>query len=244
MKVIVTYIYPGSLTAKGSQYACRFVDSYLKHPPGMEHETVVVLNATKLTPVLSHLFGHLQNVRYLEHDDSGWDIGAFQLASRKNPDAHMMAFFGTSVYFMNQNWLRRMVEAYMRHGPGLYGVMGNRGDIPIGVYPHIRTTGFFMQPDLLNKFPYIVKEQKQRYEFEHGRTCLSNWVKAQGLPLIVVTKDGEYYWKDWDSIPNGYHRGDQSALLCGDRMNDPPFYPYEKRKNPKAQMVGGQLVMK
>lgn len=225
MKPIIVYVYPGDVVPISSDYAWRFVASYREHPPGLDHETIVVLNKTKLSSGVKFIFGFLPNVRYLSHDDSGWDIGAFQKASSLNANADLMVFFGTSIYFKNNNWLRIMVNAYEEHGDGLYGCMGNRGDLPVGVWPHIRTTGFWLRPALFNQYPRKITIPQQRYAFEHGKQCLTSWITNQGLPALVVATNGVYEWKDWDLVPNGYRRGDQSALLCGDRITDIPMNP-------------------
>lgn len=233
-KPVIVYVYPGDVIPKSWQYAVRFIRSYRENPPGMDHESIVVLNKTKNNPLLQFLFGFLQGVRFLDHDDSGWDIGAYQAAARAYPNADLMVFFGTSTHLTQPGWLVRMVNAHSRHGPGIYGCMGNRGDIPIGVYPHIRTTGFWIKPSLFNRYPVRVTTPQQRYPFEHGKNCLTAWVSAQKLPVLVVTSNGEYEWKDWDRIPNGYRQGDESALLCKDRINELPYLRRQPPKTPNA----------
>lgn len=225
MKPIIVYVYPNpKLVEKAQDYALRFIETYHQRPPGIEHETIVTLNALKVNSELKCLFSSLQKVRFLEHDDSGWDIGAFQRASGENPNADLMVFFGTSVYLKNSGWLIRMVNAAKKYGDGLYGCMGNSGIPTHKVYPHVRTTGFWIKPSLMNKYPHRITRADQRYEFEHGRTCLAEWLRKEGYPTWVVTANGEYARNAWDSIPNGYHRGDQSAMLCGDRLTCPPYY--------------------
>lgn len=228
MKPIIVYVYPGDVIPKSVDYAWRFVASYRRFPPGMEHETVVVLNNTRLTQGVRFIFNYLQNVSYLEHDDSGWDIGAYQKASRTYPNADMMVFFGTSVYFKNPNWLEIMAGAFHQYGNGLYGCMGDGGNLTSHVYAHIRTTGFWLKPSLFNLYPKRINAAQFRYAFEHGRNCLTSWVRAQGLPTYVVTTRGVYPPKDWNYIPEGYRNGEESALLCADRMNPISERLYER----------------
>jgi hypothetical protein len=117
-----------------------------------------------------------------------------------------------------------MAGAFQKHGNALYGSMGNAGDASVKVFPHIRTTGFWLSPTLFNAYPTVINKPEQRYPFEHGPNCLTEWVKSQGLKALIATWSGEYETGQWDSIPNGFHRGDQSALLTGDRVTDPPYY--------------------
>lgn len=201
----------------------RFAASYRQNPPGISSHTVIVCNGSNPTKHTHELFDFM-SPQYLIHDDSGWDIGAYQKAAREVP-ADLMVFFGGSTWFAKPGWLARMAESFIKHGNAIYGAMGNRGAGK--VQPHIRTTGFWLPPAILNRYPTIVTQRAkfgQRYEFEHGKDCLTGWVTRQGLKALVVSWDGEYEWADWDSIPNGFHKGDQSNLLVRDRLTDPPYY--------------------
>lgn len=222
MKICIVYIYPSTLNGASDDYVARFLNSYTNNPTNIDHESIVVLNGGKPNSELRCMFSPLRNMRFFEHDDSGWDNGAYQHVARE-VDCDMMVFLGTSIWIKGPGWLERMVSAFVKHGDHLYGVMGNQG---MGhVHPHIRTTGFWMRPGLLNAYPMIVTQLSQRYPFEHGPNCLTRFVWNQGRKAFVVTWTGEYEYPNWDSIPNGYHRGNQSALLMGDRVSDPPFHP-------------------
>lgn len=224
MKVAIVYIYAGGL---GHQYAVwtnRFLESYHNNPPGMDHSSIVVLNGTKSSSELACLFSPLPKCFFLEHDNSGYDIGGFQFAARNFP-CDLMVFFGSSTFYRRPGWLRRMVEAYEKHGPALYGAMGNRGDIKIKVWPHIRTTAFWMDPGLMNAFPHTITRREERHPFEHGPHCFTGWVVGKGLKALVVTWKGEYEWANWDDDPEGFSRGRQRNLLAGDHLCEPPYYP-------------------
>ena len=82
-----------------------------------------------------------------------------------------------------------------------------------------------MSSALLNAYPMIVSNPGQRYPFEHGPGCLTSWCYSRGLQVWVVAWSGEYQLTNCNQIPNGYHSGDQSGLLCGDRNTEPPFFP-------------------
>lgn len=220
MKTAVVYVYAGTAYLNN---ATRFVSSYHECPPGRDHLSVVVCNGFAPGPFEKILFGGLPNLQFLQHDNSGYDIGAFQLAARSLP-ADLMVFFGASAYFTGPGWMHRVQDSVVRHGFGLYGVHGNAGDANVNVSPHVRTTGWWIAPSLLNQYPFIVNQAKNRYEFEHGQTCLANWITKQGMHVRVVTWHREYLRHEWDGIPNGFHRGDQSALLFRDRLTDPPYY--------------------
>lgn len=224
MNIIVVYVFP----VQGERYfdeACRFVSSYNHNDAGQEHRLIIVANGGPPTVDMRALTDTLNHdAEYMVHDDSGWDIGAFQAAARNFP-CDFMVFLGGTAYLRRPGWLRRMAEAFAAHGnAAIYGSTANCGDHAHGVFPHIRTTGFFMAPVLMNMYPFRVTQPSQRYPFEHGANCLTQWCRNQGYPAYMVTHTGEYEWPAWDMIPNGFQRGDQSDLLVGDRLTAPPYY--------------------
>lgn len=202
----------------------RFVRTYQQFPPGHDHKTVIVCNGGNRTASTDLLFEPLPNRVMMQHDNSGRDIGAFQMAALKVP-CDLMVFFGGSTYFRRSSgWLARMVESYRKHGPTLYGSTGHTGTPQLHVYPHIRTTAFWMPPALMNAYPHRVRHDNQRYPFEHGRDCLTDWIARNGMVPLIVGWHGEYPWEQWASVPNGYHNGDQSNVLVGDRLTEPPYW--------------------
>jgi len=200
----------------------RYVEKCKAFPPSIEHRNIIVFNGPT-TDADRNFFAGLPNVEFLQRDNSGYDIGAFQYAARTVP-ADLMVFFGAAGYPRKAGWLERMVSAWQKHGNALYGSMGNTGDQRFNVYPHVRTTGFWLQPELLNEYPTQVTTPEQRYPFEHGPNCLTMWVHFKGLKTLIADWNTEYEWGQWNQIPNGFHQGDQSGLITGDRLTDPPYY--------------------
>lgn len=223
MNISIVYAYPPGAGNQYQNYAARFLQSYHDNPPGIEHETIVVLNGTKAQSDSVCMFSVLPNLRFLEHDNSGYDIGAFQLASR-SVSCDMIVFFGTSTFFTRAGWLLRMAQSFDRHGNAQYGAMGNRGNLDVKVWPHIRTTAFWMNPALFNAYPNRITRKEDRHPFEHGKNCFTSWVGAQGLKSWVITWTRELLWKDWDSDPNGFSQGNQSSILAGDHLCERPYY--------------------
>ena len=232
MKIAIVFVYAGEVALRYENYTQRFLHSYHQNPPGCDHDTVVVLNGAKASSEITCMFSLLPNCRFIEHDGSGYDIGGYQLAARSH-ECDMMVFFGGSTYFTRAGWLLRMAGAFQTHGNAQYGVNGNRGNLDVKVWPHIRTTGFWMHPELMNSYPKIITRPEERHPFEHGSECFTEWVKKCGLKSWVVTWNRELLWEDWDSDPNGYHRGNQNSILAGDRMCERPYYPANRcRGNP------------
>jgi hypothetical protein len=205
-------------------YAARFADSLRQFSPESDYRLAVVSNGGDPSSDVKELFRNL-DPQFIIHDDTGMDIGAYQVAAQTIA-ADLMVFFGGSSYIRGKGWCRRVVEAYKKRGNALYGVMACGGNAQFGVYPHIRTTGFWMPRALFNQYPTQVRSTEQRYPFEHGENCLTQWVQNQGMKAYVVTWQSEYEPNDWHAIPGGYHNGNQHGLLFGDRMSEPPFHPY------------------
>ncbi len=223
MTITAVYCFP--LAPQYFDAAARFMASYNQHPAGIEHRLIIVSNGGPPTYEMRAVidsFDHSSEV--FVHDNSGYDLGAYQ-AVAKNFPCDMMVFFGSTAYVRGPGWLKRMAEAFERRGSAaLYGSMGNDGDPRVSVVPHVRTTGFWLTPMMMNMYPLRVTRPEQRYAAEHGPRSLSQWFRDQGQRVFIVTWTHEYEWP-WDRIPNGFHQGDQSALLSGDRVSAPPYYP-------------------
>jgi GT2 family glycosyltransferase len=227
-KFALVYIYPINGQGGFREKAVQFVESYHKNPPGMEHDTIIVCNGAPANDDAQSIFSSLPNCTFLNHDNSGWDLGGFQAAARANP-CDLMVFFGSHTYFRGAGWLTRMVQAHEHFGDTLYGSTGNQGNLPFGVHPHVRTTAFWCSPELMAKYPFKVTTTGgggERYEMEHGTSCLTNWIISQNKQPWIVGWDCAWPVQKCDSMPNGFHQGNQSNVLVGDRLTCPPYYPH------------------
>lgn len=182
MKVCVTYIHPNLKPAKHVPAAKRFVHSFMKHPPGSfdEYELWVLVNGAPLIPSQEKLFDPLP-VKFLNHDNRGKDIGAFQLAAEKLK-CDLLVCFGSFVHFHWTGWLDRIVNTYLDYGPAYYGPWGFRQP-----RLHIRTTAFWLPPELLNGYPYWVSND-MRYEFEHGQKSMTLFSRGLGFNCYQVSR--------------------------------------------------------
>lgn len=222
----LVYIYPENGAGHHGERALKFISSYHQNPPMMDHITAIVCNGHPATDETKFLFGSMPNPMFIEHDDSGWDIGGFQKAASQLQSAAMIVFCGGNSYFRRPGWMIHAFEAFRIHGDTLFGSTGNTGDMSVGVFPHIRTTGFWCSPKLMNDYPHRITgrgSHGQRYEFEHGRTGLTTWVIQKGKQPLVVGWDGVYLLQAANFIPNGFRNGDQSNILIGDRLTQAPW---------------------
>ena len=211
MNVVIIYIYP-IFGGHHDGLASRFAATYRKHLPVTNHRLVIVSNGGPPTATMRATFKDLA-CEWLEHDDTGWDIGAYRKAA-SSIRCDLMVFFGGSSHIRGDGWLERIIESFEEHGNAIYGAMGSHIRST-----HIRTTGWWCAPTLLKDYPYpVTSAQESRYQFEHGGNSITQWARRLGLKALMVTWDGCYEPDQWDSIPNGFQRGDQSALIVGDRM--------------------------
>jgi hypothetical protein len=207
--------------------ARRFVESALKYQPGAAVTWVIACNSpygNQLSQTMQDVFSKLGKVVYFKHDNSGYDIGAFQAYSRQS-QADILLFFGKTAYFRRHEWAFPVLNAFRTCGENaIYGTHGNMGDQRVNVSPHVRTTGFWLSPKVLNRYPITVKTPDMRYPFEHGPNGLTMWAWSQGMQVLVVDGDGIWQFPTWDDSTEGFHRGTQRALLFGDRLSEPPYY--------------------
>lgn len=206
-KITMVYVI-GSNTEEYIDLAGRFASSYSQCPPGLPHDTIIVCNGIAPINVHRKLWRCYQNCTLLRHDNSGWDIGAFIAVSQKL-DSDMVVYFGSKAHVKRAGWLIRMVEAWKKYGPGFYGATSS-----YEVSPHINTSGFWCSPDLMRRYPIKVLSRQDRYNFEHGPAACWRLAVKLGLPVKLVTWDGEYDWPDWRKPENIFRRGNQSNCLA------------------------------
>jgi len=229
--ITLVYVHvPGDL--QHELYAHRFLNTYRQFPPGEPHNTVVVCNGAQPRRRTREIFAGLP-VRYLVHDDSGWDIGAFQAAARALASESQMLFCcGGPAHFRRTGWLRRIGDVWSQYGPGMYGTCAC-----YEVRPHLNTSGFAVEPWMLADYPAVTGRSSggDRYEFEHGQGALWLRVALAGYPVLLVTWDGVYEWPRWRKPANGFRRGDQSNCLAYFRNTDEFEYADERLRAQRTQ---------
>ncbi|MGB4593708.1 MAG: hypothetical protein WBI63_08065, partial [Coriobacteriia bacterium] len=207
----VVYVYPTVGETAHDEAAARFAESYRKYVPGCDHILHVVFNGQQPNATHRSILADTQYQTH-QHDDVGWDTGAY-LKVASEIDCDLMVCLGGSSYFMRAGWLSRMAEAYCEHGLGLYGSSAS-----LEITPHIRTTGFWCHPTLLRAYPRTVRSKKDRYAFEHGPASLTRLAEYVGLGCWLVTWDAVYAKPQWRTPPNIFRRGDQSNSIVFDRQ--------------------------
>lgn len=209
MTVEVAYVHPMVCEDPWRDYAIRFVASYHEFPPGERHISTIICNGGQPTAFEHGLFSLMDQTRFFWHDNSGMDIGAYQSLAR-NTTADLLLCLGASVYFWKAGWLKRILEAWERHGPGLYGFSASHQGSP-----HLNTTLFCCPPRLLvSCYPEKVNTNAERYAFENSPNCFWRRVARTGAPVFLITWNGDWPPGAWALPQNGLRRGDQSNLLA------------------------------
>ena len=208
MNVAVVYIVV-SHGRISDDYCARFVASYHECPPGFPHETIVCCNGGPLNTESKLLFVGMGAGLFPRVNDQGFDLSGYQdVAAGPAKDVDALLCLGESVYFHRAGWLARLVEAWDKHGPGLYGPFASHN-----VRAHLNTTAFMCSPKHLLTYPERHWTRAARYEAEHGLGSFWRRTQQRGLPVRFVTWDGEWPPGQWRQPPNILWRGTQENLL-------------------------------
>lgn len=208
MKIVICYI---AVTGGGvtADYCSRFVATYNEFPPGAEHDTIVIGNGGPLPYEIGLLFSGMDVMFYPRQNDGGWDISAYmELAKGVCAPYDMMLCLGESIYFSQSGWLKRIVSAWDKYGPGMYGPFASNL-----VRPHLNTSAFCCGPGMFGYYPFAVNDRHTRYQFEHGDHPFWEFIRSRNLPVMMVTWDGEWAPNSWRIPANILWRGNQSNCL-------------------------------
>lgn len=193
----IVYCFPQVKHAIYFPLAKRFADTWLRFPPGQEPHTLYVGgNGGPVPPQSRSLFR--PGTQFLHHDNTGLDIGLFQLAAETIP-CDLLVCLGAPVHFHRSGWLERMVGAYLENGPALYGCWSY-----LSPDWHVRTTVFWFPPQLLQTYPLAIgNTRSSRYDFEHGPHSFTRHVLKHGLDCIMVTQKGCFPFSQWQNHAPG-----------------------------------------
>jgi len=213
----IVYNYP-VFGGEHDDYATRFVLSYMAFPPLENHSTYILVNGGALQPRMKNIMeciGCIPNINYIEKSsNAGQDISGFQYASMFINYPKVM-YFGGPAHFKRAGWLKRIAEAWQRHGPGMYGSVASHLQ-----RPHLQTTGFLTSPDFIRRWGPMCVTREDRYGFEWGLNALWRKIVSWKMPAMLVTWDGEYPVGEWRKPANCLWRGDQSNCLSYFRHSD------------------------
>lgn len=195
---------------KTTEYAERFVTTFMQHPPQHPFRMIVVGNGGPPAWEVGSLFAGL-NPQFWQRPNDGADIGAYcEIARTFNSNFNDVAMvcLGESVYFHRAGWLARIVEAWEQNGAGMYGFFASNL-----VRQHLNTTAFVIGNQLLSTWNEPLNSRLDRYAFEHGPRPMWERVRSLGKPVGLINWSGVYAPFEWRGHQNGFWSGDQTDCL-------------------------------
>jgi hypothetical protein len=205
VNVDVIYCFPQVEIRTYYALAVRFADTYRQFRPTTPHTLRVGLNGGDPNLNFVKQPFHDIDAQFHQHSNVGWDVGLFQDAAVRFP-CDLMVFLGAPVHFHQPNWLEIMCEAYVNHGPALFGCWAY-----LSPNWHVRTTCFWCPPELVSTYPYLVGSTRpMRYQFEHGQNSLTRHAMSAGLDCIMVTRKGCFPFDQWQNHAPGL----EDSLVC------------------------------
>lgn len=192
-----------------------FRETYEQFAPGIEHELRVVCCGAEPDEATRQQYAGIK-CSFDSYLEAGSDLGA-QQAAMSRLDCDFIVNLASVVNFWRPGWLRRLVEARQRHGDGLYGPFASNE-----CNPHIRTSCWAVDRATFLRYPHRIDTRQKCYWAEHQDVSgdlwqFTYWYRAQDLPTLMVTWDGEYGPSKWRKPDAIMYRGDQSNCLLHDR---------------------------
>jgi hypothetical protein len=119
--------------AEGEEPARRFLDSYRRHPAGIDHDLHIAFKGFPNREALDGLRASLgtQLVHTIELDDAGYDIGSYFAAANIVASPQLL-FLNTFSEILAGDWLAHFDGALGMPGVGLVGATGSWQSIRSG----------------------------------------------------------------------------------------------------------------
>jgi hypothetical protein len=213
-----------------------FVAAYREREAGIDHRLAVVLNGfrgpsdRRLGPIQRLLEG-------LDHEQlltpaATLDLTAYHFAAEEIT-ARQFCFLNSSSRPLVVGWLSLLAKALSDSDVGLTGTCGSyesaytsapfflrrrrRADFPPFPNPHLRSSGFMLERDLLLDLEWPALPSKPAaWALESGKRSISRQVWERGLDVRVVGRDGVAYPRERWRESATFRSGNQRNLLIAD----------------------------
>lgn len=198
-----------------TQRLSRFVDSYLTHSAGVDHQLYVTYKEFQTVDALAWavarfaLLKPYNITRYIDFNSFGG--GCFQEACHDVIEPLLCTLVSTTE-IMHDYWLLKLAGSLMFPGTGLVGCTGSHE-----ANLHIRDTAILIERE---RYQNIVKQfdftkSKDGYlDFEHGPNNLTLQVMRAGKKVLVVEKERIIEPSEWGHTT---YRGNLQNVLVHDR---------------------------
>lgn len=218
----VTCVYPVPLDspvvwAEFAPFVRRFARTWGEFPPLVPCNLMLVANNYDPTGAAREIFKDMA-VEWVRYDGAGCDAGSWQLAA--NLTTGFMVNFTSRCYFHREGWLKRLVEARMLSGPGLYGTSASHE----GGRWHACLRAWGIDAEDFREYPVKLDTRDKGVAFEVGNGddpgSLTKWMAVRKRLPQIVYFDSSHGQLTWDSVENSFRRGNQEQMLVWDRHTD------------------------
>ncbi len=194
----------------------RFIKSYLKHPPGIDHKLYIFYKEFAGAPDLAwarEQFAVLGNrVEILNHLGSKTTAGCTDVTG--NVKEPLICPLNSSSEIMHDNWLKKLHDVYLLPMVGLVGCTGSRV-----ANLHIRDTAFLMDrlvyAAFASQFDWVDPSRAGALHFEHGGNNLTIQMMRANMKVFVVENNRAIEPNEWPH-PTTY-QGNLHNVLVHDR---------------------------
>jgi hypothetical protein len=230
--ICVVYLVWGPL---GVEPVARFLESYRRHPAGIEHTLMVALKEIRGSQDRSWWAATLASLphRTVTVPDGGYDLGSYRTVLDLVP-AERYCFVNTSSELLCNGWLQRLDTQLRPSEVGLVGVGGSLesalSSAPRLLRPlrrgfarfpnaHLRTNGFMLDRDVMLDLDWSNPGSKMdALLLESGKRSISRQVWERGLDVRVVGRDGiAYSAENWRESATFRSHGQRNLLIADNR---------------------------
>jgi hypothetical protein len=209
----------------------RFCSTMRQFHPGTPYTIAAIINEKEELVGKSQLFRMFERlpVEFHLYSGTGCDVGSAQYFASLQSENCFLICCTSRIYAHREGWLKKLVEARLRYGEGLYTTAISRERNRL----HACCRCYCMDSDRFNAWPKTIEHRPDGYLFESGEYMglggsqtapqnLLEWFNAQRLPTRVV------YWSGCHEIGDGteamepdniFRKGDQSNMLIHDRIS-------------------------
>ena len=127
------------------------------------------------------------NVKYIQRENIGYDVGIFQEVCKQENNFDFLLWFTDDCIPTSTEFIDLMVNPFSDSSIGI-----SCFEISKEIRPHIRTTGFAIRKEILNKiiFPSPkIKTKQECYVFEHGQNNLYLQILKMGFKAHEIEEN-------------------------------------------------------
>ncbi len=219
----------------------RFLDSYHKHCPGIEHSLHVLFKGFPNIGVLDEAKNLFDGVCHAPVflDDDRFDVGAYiEWANQVEED--VVCVLNTASEILAEDWLLKLAVNLALPNVGLVGSTGSYEsmselDKAFPKFPniHIRSNAFMIDRKLFCRITrgLVIANKIDAYHFENGLQSMTRQVLAMGKGVLLVGRNGRGYSPKFWATSDTFRQGTQKNLLVADNQTRAfSALPWSKKK--------------